>query len=651
MKRSAIWVWVAGVGLVALILYIAASLAVPAQSEQDLKLSDFLGRLRAGEVTSIEANGDRLDVLLRNDPTVYKTRISPDTSVEQLLRDERVDLTSLDLEIRGDTSFEWSGVLLSFLPLLLIVGLFFYLLRRRSGVGGVASQVLKSGAHLVAIRPDVTFDDVAGYDEAKEELTEVIDFLRNPERYRAVGARVPKGILLMGPPGTGKTYLARAVAGTASVPFFSISGSQFVELYVGVGAARVRDLFKEAKANAPCIVFIDELDAVGRQRGTGLGGGNDEREQTLNQILVEMDGFEAGTNVIVLAATNRPDILDPALIRAGRFDRQVILDRPDVRAREAILRVHARNKRLGPDVDLTRLARQTAGFVAADLENVLNEAALLTARGGATQISQELLEEAIDRVLAGPQRKSRLLTLDEKRRIAVHEAGHAIVAHHLPLADPVTKISIVPRGLAGGYTRFAPEFDRTLYTREELNQRLAAFLGGRTAEAFFLGDVSTGAEDDIDKATDTARRMVTRWGMSDDLGPRTLGRKSEQVFLGRDIGEQRNYSEHVAEEIDAEIHDLVAAAETRAREILDAQRATHRRLVELLLDEEMLAGPDLAEVLGPRPASPLTPEGAPGAESSGPEAPRPDSPPPPPPAGAPPGTPGEAPPPPRWSVN
>ena len=623
MAKSSRWTWVSFIAVAIFLLWLLVSVAAPQGPGEEMRLDEFIAAARDGAIAGVVQDGDELRVTRRGDDVTYIVGIGSETSLLEILREENIDRTSMEIEIRSQGGSAWLGVLLSFLPLLLIGGLIVFFLRSRGAGGVAATQMTKSGARLAATRPDVRFDDVAGQDEAKEELQEVIEFLREPERYRALGAQVPKGVLLMGAPGTGKTYMARAVAGEAAVPFFSISGSQFVEMYVGVGAARVRDLFKEAKANAPCIVFIDELDAVGRQRGAGLGGGHDEREQTLNQILVELDGFEPETNVIVLAATNRPDILDAALIRPGRFDRRIVLDRPDVRGRLAILHVHARNKKLGTDVSLEGLAKQTAGFVGADLANLLNEAALLAARYGQSSITQANVDEAVDRVIAGPQRKGRLLSLAEKRRVAVHEAGHALVAHRLPLADTVTKISIVPRGVAGGYTRFAPESDSSLRTREELRQHLTAFLGGRQAEALVLGDVSTGAEDDIERATALARRMVTRWGMSEDLGPRTLGRREEQVFLGRDLGSQRDFSEHVAEEIDEEIRRFVEQAADAATEILKTNRDAHQRLIELLLDEETLTGPVLLDALGgPRAGAPPAEEPAVAEEFQEPPAPR-----------------------------
>jgi cell division protease FtsH len=442
-------------------------------------------------------------------------------------------------------------------------------------------------------RPTVTFVDVAGVEEAKEELNEVVEFLKYPEKFAALGARIPRGVLLVGPPGTGKTLLAKAVAGEAGVPFFSISGSEFVEMFVGVGASRVRDLFDQAKRNAPCIVFVDEIDAVGRHRGAGLGGSHDEREQTLNQILVEMDGFDTSTNVIVVAATNRPDILDPALLRPGRFDRHVVLDRPDIKGRKAILEVHVKGKPLDKDVDLSVLAKQTPGFSGADLANLVNEAAILTARANKKRIFMDEFNEAIDRVIAGPERKSRVISPREKEIIAYHEAGHALVAHLLPNADPVYKITIVSRGMAGGFTRLLPEEDRHLGTRTQFQDMLAATLAGHVAEELVLGEMTTGPQNDIEQATKVARQMVTQWGMSERLGPRTFGRKEELVFLGREISEQRNYSEKVAEEIDDEVRRIIDHAYHVAKKTLTENRPKLDQIARKLIEVETIEGDDL----------------------------------------------------------
>ena len=497
-----------------------------------------------------------------------------------------------------------SDILISLLPTLVLVGImvFFvwWMLRQSQSGNNQAMSFGRSRARLVAgDKPSVTFMDVAGVDEAKQELGEIVEFLKYPDKFTAVGARIPKGVLLVGPPGTGKTLLSKAVAGEAGVPFFSISGSEFVEMFVGVGASRVRDLFDQAKKNSPCIVFVDEIDAVGRQRGAGLGGGHDEREQTLNQLLVEMDGFETATHVIVIAATNRPDVLDPALLRPGRFDRHVILDRPDIRGRRAILEVHSRNKPLDPAVDLEVLAKQTPGFSGADLSNLINEAAILAARQNRKLVSMPHLEEAIARVIAGPERKSRMISENEKATIAYHEMGHALVGMSLEHTDPVHKISIVSRGMALGWTLSLPTEDRYLVSKVELLDQLAQMLGGRCAEDLILGEanITTGASDDIRKATDLARKMVTEWGMSDKLGPRTFGERQEMPFLGRDLGEQRNYSEDIASEIDQEVHHLVETAFLRAKEVLRRREHILRVLAARLTEVETMEGAEMKRII------------------------------------------------------
>jgi len=517
------------------------------------------------------------------------------------------DITNLLLE-RDDISVKVDiqktspilSIIFNLLPFLLIILVFFFFMNQMQGGGNRVMSFGKAKARLVTKdMPKVTFKDVAGVDEAVEELIEVKEFLENPAKFQGVGAKIPKGVLLYGPPGSGKTLLARAVAGEAGVPFFSISGSDFVEMFVGVGAARVRDLFEQAKTNAPAIVFVDEIDAVGRQRGAGLGGGHDEREQTLNQLLVEMDGFDVKTGVIMIAATNRPDILDPALLRPGRFDRQIVVDRPDLKGRRAILEVHARGKPMEPGMDLEVLARRTPGFTGADLANVMNEGALLTARRGKKTITMDELEEAIDRVVAGPERKSRVISDKEKRVIAYHEAGHALVGHALPNADPVHKISIIPRGRALGYTLSLPTEDKFLVTRSEMIDDLAMFLGGRVAEELVFDDPTTGAQDDIDRATKMARQMVTEYGMSEKLGPLTLGQKQEQVFLGRDFASHPDYSDHIAFEIDKEIRRLVDEAHAEAMEILTLYRPTLDAIVEALLEKETVEKKELTELLSP----------------------------------------------------
>jgi cell division protease FtsH len=518
----------------------------------------------------------------------FKTIFRDTFQIEQILRDDKINFST---EAPSSSNLLLSVILPNVILFLVIGGFMWYMLRQTQSGNNQAISFGRSRARLLSgDKPAVTFNDVAGVEEAKQELTEIVEFLKFPEKFTALGARIPKGVLMVGPPGTGKTLLSKAVAGEAGVPFFSISGSEFVEMFVGVGASRVRDLFDQAKKNSPCIVFVDEIDAVGRQRGAGLGGGHDEREQTLNQLLVEMDGFETNTHVIVIAATNRPDVLDPALLRPGRFDRHVTLDRPDIRGRRAILEVHARNKPFDGQVDLEVLARQTPGFSGADLSNLINEAAILAARNNKKAIGQLELEEAIARVIAGPERKSRMITEREKNVIAYHEIGHALVAKSLPNADPVHKVSIISRGMALGWTMQLPTEDRYLVSRSELNDDMAVILGGRVAEELIFGDITSGASDDIGKATKLARRMVTEWGMSEKLGPLTFGHKEELVFLGRDLGEQRNYSEEVAGEIDQEVHRLVDAGYQRAKKILTERRDKLVQLAEYLKTEETIEG-------------------------------------------------------------
>jgi cell division protease FtsH len=514
-------------------------------------------------------------------------------------------------EIQLTTTIEESGIpwstdpeppgfwelLISFLPWLFLLGFMVFIFMQMQGGGNRVMQFGKSRAKLVGKeQPKVTFDDVAGLEEAKEELEEIKDFLSNPDRYRQMGAKIPKGVLLFGPPGTGKTLLARAVAGEAGVPFMSISGSDFVEMFVGVGAARVRDLFEQAKQTAPAIVFIDEIDAVGRHRGAGLGGGHDEREQTLNQLLVELDGFEGNTGVIVMAATNRPDILDPALLRPGRFDRQIVVDAPDIVGREAILNVHSQGKPLDEAIDLAVLARRTPGFTGADLANLINEAALLSARRRKKKISMVELEEAIDRVIAGPERKSRVMTEDERKVIAYHETGHALVGYALPNSDPVHKVTIMARGRSLGHTLALPTHDKYLSRRSELVDQLAMLLGGRTAEELIFTDPTTGAANDIEKATTIARRMVMEYGMSDELGPMQYGKPASEVFLGRDYARQQDYSDQVAAFIDSEVRKLITAAHTEARTILDRHQSAMERMVETLLENETVGREEVAEL-------------------------------------------------------
>jgi len=477
--------------------------------------------------------------------------------------------------------------------------LIWFMMRQAQGTNNQALSFGKSRARMfTGDQPTVTFEDVAGIEEAKEDLEEIVEFLQEPEKFISLGARIPKGVLLIGAPGTGKTLLAKAVSGEAGVPFFSISGSEFVEMFVGVGASRVRDLFDQAKRHAPCIVFVDEIDAVGRQRGAGLGGSHDEREQTLNQMLVEMDGFDTDANVIIMAATNRPDILDPALLRPGRFDRRVILDQPDMRGREAILKVHSRGKPLEESVDLSVIGKATPGFVGADLENLVNEAAILAARRDKKTIGQEEFEESIERVIAGPERKSRLISQEEKLIVAYHEAGHAVVSHVIPESDPVHKVSIIARGMMGGFTLALPEDDRTLISRNKLLADMTFALGGRAAEELVFNDVTSGASSDLERVTKLARSMVTRLGMSDELGPMVYGQKEELVFLGREISEQRDYSESIAEKIDAEVHDLVRDAYARAKEILTEYRTSLDTIAQYLVEEETIDRETFEKIFG-----------------------------------------------------
>jgi cell division protease FtsH len=605
------------------VIAIVVSLFRGGGDSKDLTFSQVVAEARVHNVQSIEANGQSLKVKLRDKDGTYKSRIGKNVDLEQNLRDEGVTIGGeggVEIKYKNPSPFgNWLGLLLNFLPLVIFGAILIFMMRQAQGSNSQAMNFGKSRARMfTGNKPTVTFADVAGVDEPKEELAEVVEFLKYPEKFASLGARIPRGVLLVGPPGTGKTLLSRAVAGEAGVPFFSISGSEFVEMFVGVGASRVRDLFDQAKRNSPCIVFVDEIDAVGRQRGAGLGGSHDEREQTLNQILVEMDGFDTNTNVIVVAATNRPDILDPALLRPGRFDRTVILDSPDKRGREMILEVHTKGKPFDSDVQLETLAKQTPGFSGADLANLVNEAAILAARANKKKIGMREFNEAVDRVIAGPERKSRVITPKKKEIIAYHEAGHALVGYLVMPEDlPPYKVSIIARGMAGGFTRFIPDEDANLWTRSQFRARVAMSLGGLVAEELHLGgEATTGPSDDLDKATNMARNMVTRWGMSERLGPRTFGHKQELVFLGREIGEQRNYSEKVAEEIDEEVRRVIDHAYQTAREILTNNRDRLDRLVKVLLDVETIEGDDLKRVLDGldkdeppvTPAPPATPE-------------------------------------------
>ena len=554
--------------------------------------STLLSDLKDGDVTALDQNVGSNNVKVTLKPAdgkaaeSYTVGIPGDEAWNQVYdaNKEKVQITGNEV---GGSS--WVSLLVNILPFVLFLGFWLFLMNQMQGGGSRVMSFGKSKAKRMSVdSPKVTFKDVAGADEAVEELQEIKEFLENPKKFQSLGAKIPKGVLLFGPPGTGKTLLARAVAGEAGVPFFSISGSDFVEMFVGVGASRVRDLFEQAKQNSPCIIFIDEIDAVGRHRGAGMGGGHDEREQTLNQLLVEMDGFEASTNVILIAATNRPDVLDPALLRPGRFDRQIVVDRPDRSGREAILKVHAKGKPLGTDIDLGVLAGQTPGFTGADLANLINEAALLTARGGKKTVTMHELEEGIMRVLAGPEKKTRLLSEEERLITAYHEMGHAIVGHYLPNCDPVHKISVISRGQALGYTISLPSEDKFLVTRASLNDTLAMTLGGRAAEELVFNEITTGASNDIEKVTSTAKAMVMKYGMSEKLGPRALGHDQSNPFLGRSFGAEADYSQEIAREIDEEIRRIIEDAHERARKVLTEHMESLHRLSKILLDRETI---------------------------------------------------------------
>lgn len=578
--------------IIAIISMVVWNLQQTGTSQETLSINQIAADIQAGRIERVvEENDNKLRVIYKDGVERISYKDGADTLVNQLkalgVTTEQVQPANLKLEIKPPSPWLGVATVIGYiLPFVILAGVFWFVFRQAQGSNNAAMSFGKSRARMfTGDQPSVTFVDVAGVEEAKEELKEVVEFLREPEKFISLGARIPKGVLLVGPPGTGKTLLAKAVSGEAGVPFFSISGSEFVEMFVGVGASRVRDLFDQAKRHSPCIVFVDEIDAVGRQRGAGLGGSHDEREQTLNQMLVEMDGFDTDTNVIIMAATNRPDILDPALMRPGRFDRRVVLDRPDMRGREAILKVHTKGKPLAPDVDLAVLSRSTPGFVGADLENLVNEAAILAARRNMKMIGQAELEEAIERVIAGPERKSRLISEEEKRIVAYHEAGHAVVMNALPQSDPVHKVSIIARGMAGGYTLALPEEDRTLLPRKKLIADMVGLLGGRAAEELVFDDITSGASNDLERVTRMARAMVTRLGMSAQLGPMVYGQKEELIFLGREISEQRDYSEAVAQEIDTEVRRLVSEAYEKARSILieyrDKLDAVANRLLEL----------------------------------------------------------------------
>ena len=598
--------WTRNAFVYLLILVAAAALFLnvygPSETPQSVSLSDVARQVERGNVARIDVRGESLEIFARDNDQPLVSRKEEGVALTRTLAGMGVSeesMAQVKINVQPPSnSGNWFALIINLLPLILIAGLFLFLFRQSQSGSNQALSFGKSKARMfVGDRPTVSFGDVAGADEAKQELEEIVEFLKEPQKFVALGARIPKGVLLVGPPGTGKTLMAKAVSGEAGVPFFSISGSEFVEMFVGVGASRVRDLFEQAKRNSPCIVFIDEIDAVGRYRGTGLGGSHDEREQTLNQILVEMDGFSTDTNVILVAATNRPDILDPALLRPGRFDRRVTMDRPDLQGRRAILDVHVKGKPLDPNVDLDLIARQTPGFVGADLENLVNEAAILAARRNRRTIAMDEMQESIERIaMGGPERRSRLITDRERQVVAYHESGHAIVAHLVKGADPLRKVSIIPRGMAGGFTLTVPERDRYLLPRSYFIDKIAVALGGRVAEELVFGDISNGASDDIQGITRMARAMVTKYGMSKKMGPLQIGHQEENHFLGRELTEKRDYSEEVAEALDGEVHTIVSEQHERVRQILLMNRPQLDDVAAALLARETLETEEFVEV-------------------------------------------------------
>ena len=592
--------------VVALIAVLFTLFQVPGSSE--VPVSRVISMVASGDVDLIEISGDKLTVLTNAGETLTSRKEQGSSFVEQL-SNSGVDIATsrLELVVKGTSGLgSLFRIFINFLPLIFFGAILLFMMRQAQGNTNQTFSFGRSKARMfVGNSPTVNFSDVAGVEEAKVELEEVVEFLKFPERFLTLGAKIPKGVLLMGPPGTGKTLLAKAVAGEAGVPFFSISGSEFVEMFVGVGASRVRDLFDQARRNAPCIVFVDEIDAVGRHRGAGLGGGHDEREQTLNQILVEMDGFDTNTNIIVLASTNRPDILDPALLRPGRFDRRVVLDNPDIRGRVEILKVHAKGKPLDEDVNLERVGRLTTGFSGADLANLVNESAILAARREKSTITSEEFAESVDRVIAGPERKSRVISERERELTAYHEAGHALVAHLLPNADPPYKVTIVARGQTGGHTRYLPEEDRRLWTKRQFEDMLAAALGGRVAEEVVFNETTTGASNDLEQATNIAKTMVTRYGMSEKLGLRTFGKREELVFLGKEIAEQRDYSDSIAETIDDEVHTIIDTAHKTAVRLITDHKNKLAQLSKYLIDNETIEDEELNKLFD-SPAPPIT---------------------------------------------
>ena len=586
-KNLVLWMVI---GLIVILLFNLFQANAPAKEE--IVFSDFLKKVEVGEVREVTIRGNAVSGRL-SDGSAFRTFTVDYPDLVKMLRDRGVRII-----VKPADNNPWYAILLQWIPMLLFIGVWIFFMRQMQGGGAKALSFGKARARLISEKQNkVTFQDVAGVDEAKEELKEIIDFLKDPQKFQKLGGKIPKGVLLVGPPGTGKTLLAKAIAGEANVPFFSISGSDFVEMFVGVGASRVRDLFEQGKKHAPCIIFMDEIDAVGRHRGAGLGGGHDEREQTLNQLLVEMDGFETNDGVILIAATNRPDVLDPALLRPGRFDRQVVVPRPDVKGREEILKVHSRRIPLATDVELKVLARGTPGFSGADLANLVNEAALLAARQEKKSVEMPDFENAKDKVLMGVERRSMIISEDEKRTIAYHEAGHTLVADFLPGTDPVHKVTIIPRGRALGLTQQLPTDDKYNYSKEYLVNRITILLGGRAAEEIVLGQQTTGAGDDLEKATEMARRMVCEWGMSEKLGPLTFGKNEEHIFLGREFARHKDYSEDPAMLIDAEIRRIVTDCASKARQILEENLERLHALARALLERESLDGEEIARIL------------------------------------------------------
>lgn len=592
----------ASVWLIVFVLVIIASLVVSQTNKNvsTISVDKFEEHWIKKEIKSVEVREDKTVSGVLNDGTKYETTVPLQRLYKIMDKDPNASIT--EVYIKPASMPMWLQIVPTLLIILMLVAFWFMYMQQSQGGGGGGNRgVMNFGKSRAKIAtPDkkkVTFDDVAGEDEEKEELAEVVDFLKQPKRYLEAGARIPKGILLVGPPGTGKTLLARAVSGEAGVPFYSISGSDFVEMFVGVGASRVRDLFEQAKKSAPCIIFIDEIDAVGRQRGAGLGGGHDEREQTLNQLLVEMDGFGVNEGIIMIAATNRPDILDPALLRPGRFDRHILVGAPDVKGREEILKVHSKNKHLSDEVSLQVLAKRTPGFTGADLENLMNEAALLTVRNNKTVIEMKELDEAVTRVIAGPEKKSKVISEKDRKLTAYHEAGHAVVMKYSPLSDPIHQISIIPRGMAGGYTMHLPEEDTAYTSKLKLKDEIVGLLGGRVAEKLVLQDISTGAKNDIDRASAIARKMIMEYGMSDELGPISFGNDHNEVFLGRDLGKSRNFSETVAYQIDTEVKALIDEGYAKAEKILTENISKLHAVAQELLVKEKLEGVDFEEII------------------------------------------------------